>query len=83
MANPANTNALILKENAPSIPAKNITALTRLDHNRALGQVGSKPAGPIIWGSAERLGGAKWTAQELDLHIDMQRKQLGCMLCHA
>ena len=39
MANPANTNALILKENAPSIPAKNITALTRLDHNRALGQV--------------------------------------------
>ena len=41
MANPANTNALILKENAPSIPAKNITALTRLDHNRALGQVGS------------------------------------------
>ena len=39
VANPANTNALILKENAPSIPAKNITALTRLDHNRALGQV--------------------------------------------
>ena len=39
VANPANTNALILKENAPSIPAKNISALTRLDHNRALGQV--------------------------------------------
>ena len=40
VANPANTNALILKENAPSIPAENITCLTRLDHNRALGQVG-------------------------------------------
>ena len=39
VANPANTNALILKENAPSIPAENITCLTRLDHNRALGQV--------------------------------------------
>ena len=39
VANPANTNALILRENAPSIPAENITALTRLDHNRALGQV--------------------------------------------
>ena len=40
VANPANTNALILSENAPSIPKENITALTRLDHNRVLGQVG-------------------------------------------
>ena len=39
VANPANTNALILSENAPSIPKENITALTRLDHNRVLGQV--------------------------------------------
>lgn len=39
VANPANTNALILSENAPSIPKENITCLTRLDHNRALGQV--------------------------------------------
>lgn len=39
VANPANTNALMLKEHAPSIPAENITALTRLDHNRALAQV--------------------------------------------
>ncbi len=43
VANPANTNALILKENAPSIPAENITCLTRLDHNRALGQVRPLP----------------------------------------
>uniref|UniRef100_M1CGF8 Malate dehydrogenase n=1 Tax=Solanum tuberosum TaxID=4113 RepID=M1CGF8_SOLTU len=42
VANPANTNALILKEFAPSFPAKNITCLTRLDHNRALGQVSEK-----------------------------------------
>jgi hypothetical protein len=39
IANPANTNALMLKEHAPSIPSENITALTRLDHNRALAQV--------------------------------------------
>ena len=48
VANPANTNALILKENAPSIPAENITCLTRLDHNRALGQV--RPPGTLSQG---------------------------------
>ena len=42
VANPANTNALILKENAPKIPSENISCLTRLDHNRALGQVAEK-----------------------------------------
>ena len=58
VANPANTNALILKENAPSIPAKNVTCLTRLDHNRALGQVSERLGVPvtdvknvIIWGN--------------------------------
>ena len=48
MANPANTNALILRENAPSIPAESITALTRLDHNRALGQVLLLSFGQIV-----------------------------------
>ncbi|CAA6662472.1 unnamed protein product [Spirodela intermedia] len=42
VANPANTNALILKEFAPSIPEKNISCLTRLDHNRALGQISER-----------------------------------------
>lgn len=42
VANPANTNALILSQNAPSIPKKNITCLNRLDHNRALGQIAEK-----------------------------------------
>ncbi|XP_020095792.1 malate dehydrogenase-like isoform X2 [Ananas comosus] len=58
VANPANTNALILKEFAPSIPAKNITCLTRLDHNRALGQIAerlnmhaSEVKNVIIWGN--------------------------------
>ncbi|KAG6786633.1 hypothetical protein POTOM_008240 [Populus tomentosa] len=58
IANPANTNALILKEFAPSIPEKNITCLTRLDHNRALGQISesldvqvSDVKNVIIWGN--------------------------------
>ncbi len=58
VANPANTNALILKENAPKIPNENITCLTRLDHNRALGQIAEKAnvavtdvKNVIIWGN--------------------------------
>ena len=46
VANPANTNALILKENAPKVKDENITCMTRLDHNRALGQV-SPPCSPV------------------------------------
>ncbi|OAY49372.1 malate dehydrogenase isoform X2 [Manihot esculenta] len=58
IANPANTNALILKESAPSIPAKSITCLTRLDHNRALSHIAdrlnvqaSNVKNVIIWGN--------------------------------
>ncbi|KAL8555935.1 hypothetical protein ACS0TY_003667 [Phlomoides rotata] len=58
VANPANTNALILKELAPSISEKNITCLTRLDHNRALAQISEKlevdvidVKNVIIWGN--------------------------------
>ncbi len=42
VGNPANTNALILSKNAPSINARNFTALTRLDHNRAISQVSTR-----------------------------------------
>ncbi|GBG75945.1 hypothetical protein CBR_g21187 [Chara braunii] len=48
VANLANMNALILKEYAPSIPAKNMTCLTRLDHNMALAQVGQRAGVPVI-----------------------------------
>ena len=58
VANPANTNALILKENAPSLPAEDVTCMTRLDHNRALGQLSERLGVPstdvsnvIIWGN--------------------------------
>ena len=42
VANPANTNCLILSHYAPNIPRKNFTALTRLDHNRASFQIANK-----------------------------------------
>jgi malate dehydrogenase len=58
VANPANTNCLILRANAPSIPAENFTCLTRLDYNRAVFQVAKKTGTSVqqvrnvtIWGN--------------------------------
>lgn len=58
VANPANTNCLILKKNAPSIPPENFTCLTRLDLNRAVSQVAAKAGANVanvrnvaIWGN--------------------------------
>lgn len=42
VGNPANTNALIAAANAPDLPRTRFTAMTRLDHNRALGQLANK-----------------------------------------
>lgn len=42
VGNPANTNALIASSNAPDINAGNFTAMTRLDHNRAMAQLAAK-----------------------------------------
>ncbi len=56
--NPANTNALIAMANAPDIPRERFSALTRLDHNRALSQLAAKTGSPVsdirrltIWGN--------------------------------
>jgi len=58
VGNPANTNAYILMKNAPDLNPRNITALTRLDHNRALFQLSHKVGKPTdsikkmtIWGN--------------------------------
>jgi malate dehydrogenase len=58
VGNPANTNAYIAMKSAPDIPAKNFTAMLRLDHNRALSQLASKLSKPvanieklIVWGN--------------------------------
>jgi malate dehydrogenase len=42
VGNPANTNALIARTHAPDVPADRFTAMTRLDHNRALAQLSAK-----------------------------------------
>ena len=47
VGNPANTNALIAMKNAPDIDPHNFTAMMRLDHNRAVSQVGLKLFKPI------------------------------------
>ncbi|MBK1783048.1 malate dehydrogenase [Prauserella cavernicola] len=42
VGNPANTNALIAQSHAPDVPAERFTAMTRLDHNRAIAQLATK-----------------------------------------
>ncbi|HEX7095540.1 MAG TPA: malate dehydrogenase [Acidimicrobiales bacterium] len=58
VGNPANTNALIAMHNAPSLDPKQFTAMTRLDHNRAITQIAKKLGAPVsavkkmtIWGN--------------------------------
>jgi malate dehydrogenase len=58
VGNPANTNALIAQSNAPTLNPANFTAMTRLDHNRALAQLAAKTGTHVnqisrmtIWGN--------------------------------
>jgi len=58
VGNPANTNAYIAMKSAPDLPAKNFTAMLRLDHNRALSQLATKTGKPVasiqklaVWGN--------------------------------
>ncbi len=58
VGNPANTNALIAQSAAPDVPAERFTAMTRLDHNRAVAQLAKKLEVPVteirrltIWGN--------------------------------
>lgn len=58
VGNPANTNALIAQRNAPDIDPRQFTAMTRLDHNRAMSQLASRVGASIndvtqmtIWGN--------------------------------
>ena len=68
VGNPANTNALITIRNAPDLDPRRITAMTRLDHNRALAQLAAKTGNTVsnirklcIWGNHS-------TTQYPDLH---------------
>jgi len=58
VGNPANTNALIAQANAPDVPKERFTAMTRLDHNRAIAQLAAKTGASVsditnmtIWGN--------------------------------
>ncbi len=58
VGNPANTNAYIAMKSAPDLPAKNFTAMLRLDHNRALSQLANKAGvavgdieNMVVWGN--------------------------------
>lgn len=58
VGNPANTNALIAQRHAPDVPASRFTAMTRLDHNRALSQLATKTGARVdaikdvtVWGN--------------------------------
>jgi malate dehydrogenase len=58
VGNPANTNCLIAQSNAPDIPRERFTAMTRLDHNRAIAQLAAKVGATVkdvtnmtIWGN--------------------------------
>ena len=58
VGNPANTNALIASAHAPDVPASRFTAMTRLDHNRAVAQLAARESAPVsqvsgvaIWGN--------------------------------
>src|SRR5436190_10961652 len=58
VGNPANTNALIAMSNADGVPAERFTAMTRLDHNRAVAQLARKTGAEVaeitnmaVWGN--------------------------------
>ncbi len=58
VGNPANTNAAVAAASAPDVPAERFTALTRLDHNRAIAQLAAHTGAPVrdisrvsIWGN--------------------------------
>ncbi len=73
VGNPANTNAYIAMKSAPSLPAKNFTAMLRLDHNRALSQVAAKTGKPVasieklcVWGNHSPTMYADYRFAEID-----------------
>lgn len=75
VGNPANTNAMIVTRHAPDIAPEHITAMTRLDHNRALGMLSVKTNTPVanirqlsIWGNHS-------TTQYPDIHHALVHKK--------
>jgi malate dehydrogenase len=68
VGNPANTNALIAQRNAPDINPRQFTAMTRLDHNRALSQLATKTSTSINDITKATIWGNHSSTQYPDLH---------------
>jgi len=68
VGNPANTNALIAQRNAPDLNPANFTAMLRLDHNRAISQLGEKTGKHVTQVSRITVWGNHSATQYPDLH---------------
>lgn len=68
VGNPANTNALIAQKNAPSINPRQFTAMTRLDHNRAMAQLAQKTNSAVTDVKKALIWGNHSSTQYPDLH---------------
>ena len=73
VGNPANTNAYIAMKSAPDLPAKNFTAMLRLDHNRAASQIAGKTGKPVS--SIEKL--AVWGNHSPTMYADYRCATIG------
>jgi len=75
VGNPANTNALIAMNNAPDLDPRQFTAMTRLDHNRAVAQLAAKVNAPVSSISKMTIWGNHSTTQYPDLfHAEVDGK---------
>ena len=75
VGNPANTNALIAMNNAPDISPRQFTAMTRLDHNRAISQVAQRLGRPVTSVKKMTIWGNHSTTQYPDLfHCEVDGK---------
>ncbi|MDQ1688344.1 MAG: malate dehydrogenase [Frankiaceae bacterium] len=73
VGNPANTNALIAASHAPDVPTERFTAMTRLDHNRALSQLAKRTGTTVnditkltIWGNHSPTQYPDWSKAEIN-----------------
>jgi malate dehydrogenase len=81
VGNPANTNALIALNNAPNIPAERFTAMTRLDHNRAMDQVAAKAGVGVGEVSKVTIWGNHSATQYPDLaHAEVNEKKVSALV---
>jgi malate dehydrogenase len=75
VGNPANTNALIAQQHAPDLDPRRFTAMTRLDHNRAVSQLAAKVGVPVTAVRKMTIWGNHSTTQYPDLfHCEVEGK---------